>query len=106
MIVWGGRYATTSGTLSPHGALPTSTSTTGAPAGRLGHTAVWTGSEMIIWGGIYSSELNTGGRYNPGTDSWTATSLTGEPAARSLHTALRSGNEMIVRSEQFVGAVC
>ena len=39
------------------------------------HTAVWTGSEMIVWGGDHSgSLLNTGGRYNPSTDSWTATS--------------------------------
>src|SRR5206468_13109812 len=29
----------------------TATSTTNAPAARFGHTAVWTGSEMIIWGG-------------------------------------------------------
>ena len=27
------------------------TSTTNAPSGRDGHTAVWTGSEMIVWGG-------------------------------------------------------
>jgi len=27
------------------------TSTIGAPAARTGHTAVWTGSEMIVWGG-------------------------------------------------------
>jgi hypothetical protein len=25
--------------------------TTGAPAARNGHTAVWTGGEMIVWGG-------------------------------------------------------
>src|SRR5437773_6191677 len=29
----------------------TPTSTTNAPAGRYEHTAVWTGSEMIVWGG-------------------------------------------------------
>src|SRR2546423_5870738 len=28
----------------------TPTSLTNAPAGRLGHTAVWTGSEMVVWG--------------------------------------------------------
>ena len=27
------------------------TSTINAPAGRVSHTAVWTGSEMIVWGG-------------------------------------------------------
>src|SRR6476659_9610439 len=54
----------------------TATSTANAPSARAGHTAVWTGSEMIIWGGGTSTNLNTGGRYNPSTDSWTATSTT------------------------------
>src|SRR5207249_12283448 len=75
----------------------TATSTTSAPAGRYFHTAVWTGSEMIVWGGASSgSVLNTGGRYNPGTDSWTATSTTSAPADRQ-HTPLNSsGGEMMV----------
>ena len=30
----------------------TATSTTNAPSARDGHTAVWTGSEMIVWGGF------------------------------------------------------
>ena len=47
----------------------TPTSLISAPAGRLGHTAVWTGSEMIIWGGFNPGLLNTGARYNPSTDS-------------------------------------
>src|SRR5439155_2928221 len=52
----------------------TATSTTNAPTGRRFHTAVWTGSEMIVWGGFDENFVlvNTGGRYNPGTDSWTA----------------------------------
>jgi hypothetical protein len=63
------------------------------PDGRDSHTVVWTGSEMIVWGGGYSggvwntggkdwernggmgrvsrtfSLFNTGGRYNPKTDT-------------------------------------
>src|SRR6266550_2544642 len=75
----------------------TATSTTSAPAARADHTAVWTGTEMIVWGGFNgSSDLNTGGRYNPGTDSWTATSTTSAPAAREFHTAVWTGSEMIV----------
>jgi N-acetylneuraminic acid mutarotase len=75
----------------------TATSTTNAPEGRYGHTAVWTGSEMIVWGGIGTSAfLNTGGRYNPATDSWAATSTTNAPQGRSYHTAVWTGNEMIV----------
>ena len=43
------------------------------PASRVNHTAVWTGSEMIVWGGNDGTDhyLNTGGRYNPSTDTWT-----------------------------------
>src|SRR5438132_4632562 len=75
----------------------TATSTTSAPAGRYLHTAVWTGTEMIVWGGFNgSSFLNTGGRYNPGTDSWTATSTTSAPAGRDQQTAVWTGSEMIV----------
>ena len=62
----------------------TRTSTTNAPDARgdWSNTAVWTGSEMIVWGGYGGSSLNTGGRYNPSTDSWTATSTTDAPAGR------------------------
>jgi hypothetical protein len=49
------------------------------PDARSDHTAVWTGSEMIIWGGYSGIVLNTGGRYNPSTDSWTATNTTNAP---------------------------
>src|SRR5438046_8885624 len=41
----------------------TATSTTNAPAGRAAHTAVWTGSEVIVWGGGDPNPVNTGGRY-------------------------------------------
>src|SRR5205814_734138 len=50
------------------------------------------------WGGdfLFQFESNTGGRYNPGTNSWTATSTTNVPSARSGHTAVWTGSEMIV----------
>src|SRR5947207_11789353 len=66
----------------------TSTSTTNATIGRSVPTAVWTGSEMIVWGGGGPTVLNTGGRYAPSTDSWIATSITNAPSARDLHTAV------------------
>src|SRR5882724_4858016 len=74
----------------------TATSTTNAPTARQGHTAVWTGSEMIVWGGYTFGDLNTGGRYNPSTDSWTATSTTNAPSIRRGHTAVWTGSEMII----------
>ena len=80
----------------------TATDTTNAPTGRQAHTVVWTGSEMIVWGGVggpcnpFCTPFNTGGRYNPATDTWTATSTTNAPSARYNHTAVWTGGEMIV----------
>jgi hypothetical protein len=65
-------------------------------AGRHGHTAVWTGSEMIVWGGFGGSSLNTGGRYDPTANSWSAVTTSGAPVARNAHTAVWTGSEMIV----------
>ena len=103
MIIWGGwdgfNYVNTGGRYSPSTDTWTTTSTANAPSARENYTAVWTGSEMIIWGGYVPSinaRVNTGGRYNPITDSWTATSTTNAPVGRFLHTAVWSGSEMIV----------
>src|SRR6478672_12233498 len=74
------------------------TCVTNAPAARIYHSAVWSGTEMIVWGGIGAgfNYVNTGGRYNPSTDSWTATSTSNAPAGRYNHTAVWTGSEMIV----------
>jgi len=75
----------------------TPTSTASAPDARGNHTAIWTGSEMIVWGGFgQGGVLNTGGRYNSSTDSWTATTTLNAPTARFDHTAVWTGTEMIV----------
>ena len=60
----------------------------GAPNGRSDHTEVWTGNEIIVWGGYNGSSLNDGGRYNPRSNSWSATASTGASPARYLHTAI------------------
>jgi N-acetylneuraminic acid mutarotase len=75
----------------------TATTTTNAPAARWFHTAVWTGTEMLVWGGTTTtSNLKSGGRYNPSTDSWVATTRTNAPTGRFAHTAVWTGSEMIV----------
>ena len=103
MIVWGGGSnlveVNTGGRYNPSTNTWTATSTTNAPTGRQVHTAVWTGSEMIVWGGYADASpfgFNTGGRYNPSTDTWTATSLTNAAENRAGHTAVWTGSEMIV----------
>src|SRR5689334_9375112 len=57
------------------------TNSVGAPDPRYGQTAVWTGTEMIVWG-TQIGYINTGARYNPATDSWTPTTITGAPSPR------------------------
>jgi hypothetical protein len=66
------------------------------PSARESCTAVWTGSEMIVWGGANGGAMNDGGRYNPASDVWTPVSTTGAPSAREFHTAVWTGTEMIV----------
>jgi N-acetylneuraminic acid mutarotase len=104
MIIWGGsttgllngevnsgaRYNPTTNTWTP---LPT----VNAPAARILHSAVWTGSELIIWGGDSSSaKFNSGARYNAATNTWTPMSTTGAPVARHSHTAVWTGAVMII----------
>ena len=103
MIVWGGFGAhgdeNTGRRYSPSTDRWVAMTTTGAPTGRSGHRAVWTGTEMIVWGGATDTEpngVNTGGRYNPTTNSWVATTTNNAPDARFLHTAVWTGTEMII----------
>ena len=35
------------------------------PAGRYLHSAVWTGTELIVWGGLNNNFVGDGARYNP-----------------------------------------
>src|SRR2546426_10653089 len=46
----------------------------GVPEARAYHSALWTGSEMIVWGGGVGEDLQTGGRSDPATDTWLPTS--------------------------------
>ena len=70
MIVWGGtdmlKQFNTGGRYNPGTDNWMDTTTTNAPERRAYHTAVWSGSEMIVWGGLNDLGpffLNTGGRY-------------------------------------------
>ena len=74
----------------------TATSTVNAPDGRILHTTVWTGSELIVWGGVNSLRLNTGGKYDPSTDSWIPTETNNAPSPRDYHSAVWTGSDMIV----------
>jgi hypothetical protein len=112
MIVWGGWDGVTAfatgGRYDPATdtwALTSLTSGSGSfvPIARYRHTAIWTGTEMIVWGGVTAAgiALNSGGRYDPATDAWINSSLTNSsgtnlPSPRQLHTAIWTGTTMIV----------
>jgi len=71
---------------------------TDAPLARSGHSAIWTGTEMIIWGGIDSNNnaLNDGKIYNPVTGTWRVMSSVNAPSSRYYHTALWTGSKMLI----------
>lgn len=110
MIVWGGQAGAVPGDpFQPLGdgsaydaasdewqALPAD----GAPSPRFGHTAIWTGAEMIVWGGTtntdFGASLGNGARYDPIARSWLPLPVAGAPSPRHGHTAIWTGTEMIV----------
>lgn len=90
-------FPKSNGTIN-YGEWSGTTSLITAPESRNYHSAIWTGSEMIIWGGtnVAGNYLNTGARYNPTTNSWNIVTTTNAPEARSQHTAVWTGTEMII----------
>lgn len=81
----------------------TQISSTNAPTARNGANIVWTGTEMLVWGGdchsgTYCSSsqrsqiAQSGARYNPSTNSWTTMSTTNAPynAGESMSSSLSS----------------
>ncbi len=108
MIVWGGRDSYNSmysllnsgARYNPSSNTWTSISTTNAPDPRIKHTAIWTGTEMIVWGGYNdggtSDYFNSGARYNPSTDTWTPLNTINAPDGRIQHAAVWTGTEMVV----------
>jgi hypothetical protein len=97
--------ATHSGSSAQHNFWTTIT-LENAPVSQVMHSAVWTGSKMIIWGGwknyetpliigdriYYGTDVNTGGVYDPRLDAWTTITTTGAPISRQQHTAIWTGS--------------
>ncbi|MBL9134518.1 MAG: hypothetical protein JNK85_01555 [Verrucomicrobiales bacterium] len=113
LIVWGGFDTTinwrdrqqpgTGSRYDPDRDQWSAITTDGAPSVRGNASAVWTGSEMIIWGGAVqnggSPTYNNGARYSPSNNEWRPMSTTMglvPLAARSAHTAVWTGREMLV----------
>ena len=68
------------------------------PNARSGNSSVWTGTELIVWGGSNAEigAADDGGRYDPVVDAWRHVTRVNAPAARTDHTAVWTGSRMIV----------
>lgn len=106
MIIWGGavwaagqRYSQQGWRYNPRTDRWQPTSTQGAPRGRVEHAAVWTGNEMIVWGGSHETEpYRDGGAYDPLHDRWRPLSMDGAPASANRPAMLWTGREVLVFS--------
>jgi N-acetylneuraminic acid mutarotase len=114
MIVWGGfsgafafQALNDGAKYSPQTDTWTPITAVGAPAARSNHIAIWTGTEMIVWGGYSSSDsgISGGARYNPVTNTWTPISAIAAPSARGDHSAVWTGSKMIVWGGRNGGAL-
>jgi N-acetylneuraminic acid mutarotase len=67
------------------------------PSGRAFHSAIWTGSEMIVWGGKNSRRLFAdGAKWSASTRSWAPIQANNAPSARINHSAVWTGASMII----------
>lgn len=106
LLVWGGQSTSASsirygdgGRYDPASDSWTPISTIGAPDARTHHRGVWTGSELIVWGGWTGTGRqmsDTGGRYDPATDSWTPTSQVNAPTQRRDFAMVWTGSRVLI----------
>jgi lysophospholipase L1-like esterase len=107
MMVWGGTGTDSTGKVKnlydggvydPVADAWTPIGSAGAPAGTAGMTAIWSGSQMIVWGGQDGNGniINTGAGYDPAARIWIPTAIAGAPAPRGGHTAVWTGTRMVV----------
>ena len=111
MFIWGGETVANSIKLGD-GALYdplsdtwTPVSNLNAPSPRTNAAGVWTGTEIIIWGGAdgITGEINTGAKYNPLTDTWSSISQvnTFRPKyfQKTSEMPVWTGSEMIIMGD-------
>ena len=75
----------------------------GGPSPRFNSVGVWTGTELIVWGGNTAPPSDTGcgnyagdgARYDPATDSWTPLPAVGAPNGRRDAVAVWTGREAL-----------
>lgn len=65
------------------------------PVARAWHVAVWTGSEMLLWGELTDASED-GWRYDPVTDIWTPISIEQQATPSVDPVAVWTGSEMVI----------
>ncbi|HWZ90904.1 MAG TPA: hypothetical protein VNW92_18710, partial [Polyangiaceae bacterium] len=69
---------------------------TGAPFAS-GGSAIWTGSQWIVWGGMAANgPEGSGAAYDPATDQWTPLPVAGAPTPRQNYVAAWTGKYMVI----------
>ena len=113
VIVWAGDMPSATGVgfdpVLDGGAYNPSTDTwrpisvEGAPSPREAFSTAWTGSEVLIWGGMDTTVeayplpvLGDGGLYDPATDTWRPMSNEGAPSPRVWFVSAWTGQEYVV----------
>ena len=107
MVIWGGWDGTTNlrtgARYDPSADTWAATTLTDVPFGRAGASAVWTGSTMIAWGGYISDASSgstfgtrSGGRYDPGADTWAPITLAGAPSMRRYQAGVWTGSALLI----------
>ncbi len=68
-----------------------------APSPRSHHVAAWTGSRMLVFGGMRGDSLfGDGGSYDPVTNMWTPLSRVNAPSGRFGMTGVWTGSRYII----------
>ena len=104
LLVWGGgnsepgepsdeKGANTGAAYNPETDSWRPISNVGAPSGRFNPASIWTGEEMIVYGGNAGVDARA---YNPTTDRWRSLNLLGAPGLHTRGDAVWTGSEMIL----------
>jgi N-acetylneuraminic acid mutarotase len=112
VIIWGGcsrdekRYFQDGARYNPATDTWRTISKVGPPKGRVHMITVWTGREMLVWGGVNDANvsgtgdrsryLGSGAFYDPETDSWTPTPSANAPSPRLISAAIWSGDAVLI----------
>ncbi len=104
VVLWGGDDSTNTPVPGPGGRYNPATdawaplSVLNAPVPSTKVQGVWTGTTMIVWGGMTDpsgTPTNTGGVYDVVADTWSPTSLVNAPTARLSSSLIWTGTRMV-----------